>query len=317
NVSKMLAILTEVVCLLCQIVADIAKSAYNNFTPASWRSKNISGQTAVVTGAASGLGRLLAIRLSGLGCRLVLIDISTGVDDVAAECRSAGSPKVQAYQCDLSSREVIYATCERLLADFGQRVDILVNNAGVVTGRPFLDCPDAMIRRTMAVNIEAHFWLCKALLPGMIERNCGHVVTVASGAGQLGVPSLSDYCASKFAAVGFDESLKFELASRGNGGVRTTCVCPYYINTGMFDGVVSRFPRLLPVMNPDYVIDKMVQAILTNQELLVLPRLLYYTNIIHKMVPVSVSYKLLNFFGVFDSMAGFRGRQGGADAKKD
>uniref|UniRef100_A0A1I8HPE8 RDH8 dehydrogenase n=1 Tax=Macrostomum lignano TaxID=282301 RepID=A0A1I8HPE8_9PLAT len=235
-------------------------------------------------------------RLSGLGCRLVLIDISTGVDDVAAECRSAGSPKVQAYQCDLSSREAIYATCERLLAEFGQRVDILVNNAGVVTGRPFLDCPDAMIRRTMAVNIEAHFWLCKALLPGMIERNCGHIVTVASGAGQsltstdqcsptmltpqLGVPSLSDYCASKFAAVGFDESLKFELASRGNGGVRTTCVCPYYINTGMFDGVPLP-PRLLPVMDPDYVIDKMVQAILTNQELLVLPRLLYYTNIIH------------------------------------
>ena len=75
----------------------------------------------------------------------------------------------------------------------------------------------------------------------MMTRNHGHIVTIASSAGITGVTGLADYCASKFAAVGFDESLRQELYAQKKDGVHTTVVCPYYINTGMFDGVVTRY----------------------------------------------------------------------------
>jgi len=80
----------------------------------------------------------------------------------------------------------------------------------------------------------------KSFLPAMLQRNSGHIVTIASAAGFVGTNGLVDYCASKFAAVGFDESLRMELAALGKTGVHTTVVCPYYINTGMFEGIKTR-----------------------------------------------------------------------------
>jgi len=80
----------------------------------------------------------------------------------------------------------------------------------------------------------------KSFLPAMLARNSGHVVNIASIAGWMGVCGLLDYCASKYAAVGLDESLRMELAAMGKTGVRTTVVCPYFINTGMFEGSKTR-----------------------------------------------------------------------------
>ena len=116
-------------------------------------------------------------------------------------------------------------------ADVGD-VDILINNAGIVTGKKFLECSDSLIEKTMQVNTNAHFWVrkivksikrlqvlksnsvpqtVKSFLPSMLQRNRGHVVSIASSAGFFGVTGLADYCASKFAAVGFDESLRNEI----------------------------------------------------------------------------------------------------------
>jgi all-trans-retinol dehydrogenase (NAD+) len=80
----------------------------------------------------------------------------------------------------------------------------------------------------------------KSFLPDMMSRNHGHIVNIASSAGLVGVTGLADYCASKFAAVGFDESLRFELEAQGKDGIYTTVVCPFFINTGMFEGAKTR-----------------------------------------------------------------------------
>lgn len=80
----------------------------------------------------------------------------------------------------------------------------------------------------------------KAFLPAMMAKNHGHIITIASGAGHFGVAGLVDYCASKFGAVGIHKALTSELHSTKTDGVHTTCVCPYFINTGMFDGVKTR-----------------------------------------------------------------------------
>ena len=84
------------------------------------------------------------------------------------------------------------------------------------------------------------FQTLKAFLPAMMSKNHGHVITIASGAGLFGIAGLVDYCASKFGAVGIHEALTSELASPKYSGVHTTCVCPYFISTGMFDGVKTR-----------------------------------------------------------------------------
>ena len=111
-----------------------------------------------------------------------------------------------------------------------------------MNGTALLDTSDERIIRTFDVNIMAHFWTIKAFLPDMISQKRGHLVNVASLAGHSGTNKLVDYCASKFAAVGLDESLRVELFVQGHGDtVRTTVICPYYINTGMFAGVQVTF----------------------------------------------------------------------------
>lgn len=118
---------------------------------------------------------------------------------------------------------------------------MLINNAGVVSGRALLDTPDELIERSFSVNTLAHFWTVKAFLPTMLENDHGHIVSIASMASHVGIPKLIDYCASKFAAFGFDEALRLELEVMGAEGVHTTAICPYFIQeTGMFDTVNSR-----------------------------------------------------------------------------
>jgi all-trans-retinol dehydrogenase (NAD+) len=141
----------------------------------------------------------------------------------------------------------------------------------------------------------------------MLETNHGHIVTVASMAGHVGTAGLCDYCASKFAAVGFDDSLRNELVLLGKDGINTTVVCPYYINTGMFDGVKS---KLIPLLETDYVTDKMLEAILTNQQVLMLPRLMYIVAVMSRLFPIRVlSYIANELFETNQAMNSFSGRK--------
>jgi all-trans-retinol dehydrogenase (NAD+) len=188
-------------------------------------------------------------------------------------------------------------------------IDILFNNAGIVSGKSFLDLPDAQIEATFRINTMALFWTGKAFLPDMIARNRGHVVTMGSASGYVGVAKLSDYAASKWAAVGFDESLRVEL-KRTAPGIVTTIVCPYYINTGMFRGVKTRFPLLLPILEEQVVADRIVRAIQRNKRRLVMPRLVGLVPLM-RVLPVPVFDAVANFLGVNRSMDEFAGRDSG------
>lgn len=277
------------------------------FIPKSWRAKEVAGETVLVTGAGSGIGRLISVRFARLGCRLVLWDINEeGNEETARQIKSLGA-YVRTFKVDLSNREAIYDTAKKTKEEVGD-VDILVNNAGIVTGKKFLSCPDHLIQKTMEVNTMAHFWTCKAFLPGMMERNHGHIVNIASSAGYLGVNGLADYCASKFAAVGFDESLRFELEMMGKQ-VYTTVICPFYINTGMFDGAKTRFPFILPILEPEDTANKIVDAVLVNQHVVLLPKSLYFFMALKGIVPTKVLSLICLYFGASNSMDDFKGRQ--------
>ena len=96
------------------------------------------------------------------------------------------------------------------------------------------------MKKTLEVNTLSHLYTIREFLPDMISKNKGHIKTISSLAGICGVPGLSDYCASKFGAFAIDESLRFEIKKHGYN-INTTCICPYYINTGMFEGVKSKW----------------------------------------------------------------------------
>jgi all-trans-retinol dehydrogenase (NAD+) len=140
----------------------------------------------------------------------------------------------------------------------------------------------------------------------MVRRNQGHIVTIASASGLIGVAKLSDYAASKWAAVGFDESLRAELKTIAPG-LRTTVVCPFYIDTGMFHGVQSRFPRLLPILKEDVVARRVIEAIRRDRARLIMPPLVYLIPAM-RLLPVRAMDWLAHFLGVNASMDEFKGR---------
>jgi all-trans-retinol dehydrogenase (NAD+) len=266
-----------------------------------------AGRKVLITGAASGIGRLMALRVGAEGAHLILWDVNAqGLEKVRAELEAAGR-KVSTYACNLTDRKAIAATAAQTLQECGP-VDILINNAGVVSGKTLLAASEEDIVRTFDVNVLALFWATRAFLPGMIERNRGHIVTIASAAGIVGTSRLIDYCSSKHAAVGFDEALRLELKRQGSK-VMTTVVCPFYISTGMFEGVKTRFPRLLPILEPDYVADRIVDAIRKNKRRLLLPRFVY-TTWLARLMPVTLFDAIMDFFGINKSMDEFTGRAG-------
>ncbi|CAH1774890.1 unnamed protein product [Owenia fusiformis] len=308
EVSEILLTILESVVFIVKSLYFVLEAIVLKFVPVSYRAKDVSGETVLVTGAGSGLGRLMSIRFAKLGCRLVLWDINkAGLDETANAVKQHGAISYT-YVCDLSSRDDIYTAADKVKQEVGS-VDILVNNAGIVTGKKFLDCPDSLIQKTMEVNTSAHFWTCKAFLPAMLDKNHGHIVNVASSAGLVGVNGLADYCASKFAAVGFDESLRYEFIAQGKTGVHTTVVCPYYINTGMFTGVKTKFPRILPIVEPEDAVDRIMNAVLVNQHIVMIPGILYLFMALKGLIPTKAGLLFAEHFGINNCMDDFTGRQ--------
>jgi all-trans-retinol dehydrogenase (NAD+) len=268
---------------------------------------DLRGKNVLITGAASGIGRLLAHELAREGANLVLWDIAhPELKAVTEELRLEGA-NVFPYYPDVSDRESVYATAKQVQEDCGS-VDVVINNAGIVTGKPLLEASDREIQRTFDVNALALFWTTRAFLPAMMERGTGHIVTIASAGGLVAAPRLTDYSASKFAAVGFDEALRLELGREGRD-IRTTIVCPFYVRTGMFEGVKTRFAWLLPILSPEYVAAKIVKAIKQDRRKLVLPRFVYVVPAM-RLLPTRWLDALVGFFGVSRSMDEFRGRRG-------
>ncbi len=266
----------------------------------------LEGATVLITGAASGLGRLLAHRAADRGASVILWDVNRdGLEAVASDLAGRHAGAVHAMVVDLTDRAAVYRAAGELDAA-SRGVDILINNAGIVSGRPLLETPDEMIEATFAVNTLALYWTAKAFLPGMIRRGRGHMVTIASAAGLVGVARQTDYSASKHAAVGFDESMRYELG-RIAPGVTTTVVCPSYIDTGMFAGVKTRFPRLLPILQDARVADRVIRAIQRNERRVLMPPFVKLLPAA-RLLPVPLFDRLVNFFGINVSMDEFTGR---------
>uniref|UniRef100_T1IWY1 Short-chain dehydrogenase/reductase 3 n=1 Tax=Strigamia maritima TaxID=126957 RepID=T1IWY1_STRMM len=278
-----ITIAIDIILALCSIIYHFARSLILVFLPK--KKKDVSSDVVLVTGAGSGLGRLVSIEFSKLGSVLVLWDLNEKDNSETAKIiENNNNGKVFTYTCDISDKQEVYKTAEKVKTEVG-KVTILINNAGIVSGKQLLLTSDHMIEKTFAVNTLAHFWTVKSFLPDMLKTKKGHIVTIASMAGYFGVGNLIDYSSSKAAAIGFNNTLAAELRANGFPEIHTTLINPFFINTGMFEGVKSRF---LPILTPEKVSATIVEAILTNSREINIPKYLSVAIILKTIVPVTV-----------------------------
>jgi len=266
----------------------------------------IRQSTVLVTGGAIGIGRLMAEGFLARGAaRVVLWDINeTTLQATAAELRAKGHT-VDPYVVDVADPAAIAVAAGRVLAEVGP-VDIVVNNAGIVVGKSFVDHSTGEIENSVRINVLGPMHVTAAFLPTMISRRTGHVVNISSAAGLLPNPDMSVYASSKWAVLGWSESLRLEL-ERVDGALRVTTVTPSYIDTGMFAGV--RAPLLTPIMQPTRIVDAILRGVENDKILVREPFMVKLLPFLRGVMPARVfDFVAGRLFGVYTTMKTFHGR---------
>ncbi|MCC3289493.1 SDR family oxidoreductase [Arthrobacter sp. zg-Y1110] len=272
---------------------------------------SVAGRVVLITGAAMGMGRLYAERAVREGAAAVVLwDLNAeALEDTAAQLRELGASAIHPYAVDVASLPDITATADQVIREVGVP-DILVNNAGIVRGKYFWEhAPEADIDAVMQVNTLAPMQVTRAFLPGMIERRTpARILNVASASGTLSVPKMSVYTASKWAVIGWSDSMRLELTESGNGHVAVTTLIPSYIKTGMFEG--ARGPLMTPLMEPEYVVDKAWEALLAGKARIQLPWTVALGSALRNVLPQPAWDVVAGrVFKVYQSMDHFTGRK--------
>jgi 3-oxoacyl-[acyl-carrier protein] reductase len=187
---------------------------------------SLRGRTALVTGAATGIGRATALRLAQAGATVWVNHLgqASAAGDVVREIAAAGG-RAQAIEADVSDAAAVQRMAEAVGA-----VDVLVNNAGVIQEKPFLETTEADWDRMLAVDLKAVFLVCRAIIPGMLSKGQGAIVNIASDLGILGRERYAPYCAAKAGVIGLTKSLAREFAPQH---IRANAVAPGPVATAM------------------------------------------------------------------------------------
>lgn len=222
--------------------------------------ENYQGRTALVTGASSGIGRQLALRLAKEGARVALVARrESELESLAAEIR-AQSGEAIVLPCDVSNAAEVAATAKQALEQLGS-IDILVNNAGYGGHSTFLDWDMEDIERLMRVNYFGALYFTKALLPQMVDRKTGWLVFISSVSGRIASPEKAAYAATKFAMTGFAEALSMEVEP---SGVHLLTVYPGVIDTPFFsDQMLSKMSQKTrdSMAKPDGLVEAIVNGL--------------------------------------------------------
>ena len=268
--------------------------------------KTLIDKRILITGAAGGLGLATARAFASAGARLLLTDVDAAAAEGAAEQLRADDFRASAFAMDVTSERSVRAVRELILDDHGP-IDVLVNNAGIVFGGEFLNVPLRRHLKTYAVNTHGPVIVTHVFLKDLLSRPEAHIVNVASASAMIALPGATTYASSKWAVLGFTDSLREELSLAGESHVTVTSICPSYIGTGMFRGVKT--PLLVPMMTPEAIARDIVRCVLRRQDQLLSPFLVKLLPLTKATWPRAAFRWLLRRLGISSGMRTWQGRR--------
>ncbi|XP_055626078.1 estradiol 17-beta-dehydrogenase 11-like [Toxorhynchites rutilus septentrionalis] len=283
NLKFFLSAVIDILTFLVLLLPILAKYVIGIFV--SPKKKSITGQLALVTGGANGLGREICLLLAQKGCHVAIADLDmTNGEKTAEDLRQLGV-KAKCFKADISSFDSVLGLKKEVESSLGH-VDILVNNAGVLPLMSVREGTPEDVKKVLEINLLAHFWTVRAFVDGMIARRRGHIVAVASAAAFLPIGRVCAYIASKYGVRGMMASFHEELFFEGlHNEVFTTTVYPYFMNTRQ--DLISTLDKIkvlsrVPIFSPKKIARATVNGMLRNQQHVHIPRF---------MAPMLVQYE--------------------------
>ncbi len=261
-------------------------------------------KTILITGAGSGIGLRFAEMVCRYGVTLLLWDRNIeSLNNFREKMHSTSEVLISSV--DVTDHESITREADQVIKS-SFVPDIIVNCAGIVVGEYFTNHSAKQIQQTLDVNCTGSMLVVNAFLPEMIRRGSGHIVNLASASGYIGNPKMSVYAASKWAVIGWSESLRLEMKEL-NSGVNVTCVIPSYVNTGMFEGVKA--PKLVPILDTDTLVKKMLKGIRRKKFKVQAPVMVRFVPVLKSILPrFMFDWLAGRVLGVYHSMDSFKGR---------
>lgn len=267
---------------------------------------NFKDKVVLITGSASGIGKIMTRKVLEKGVKeVVMLDYNLdGANAVKNEFAHFGKT-IHTYQVDLSEQNQVLDVIAKIKAEI-PKIDVLINNAGIIVGKNYVDHTVQDVNRTMDVNTISLMLLTNAFMPEMVNRNEGVICNIASMAGLTSTPKIAAYVTSKWAVVGFSETLWLEM-KQAKSNVIINCVMPFYINTGMFDGVKS---RVVPILDPEKVSTKIISNIENGKFRTPLPLPYWFIRTAQALIPNKIyDFVMGEIFGIYNSMEDFKGRK--------
>lgn len=268
--------------------------------------KDIANKLVLITGGASGMGRIWAKHFLKDGAKVILWDVNEKALFEAKEQFSQNGFTVITQKVDITDEHLVLKTKKDINSNFGN-VDILVNNAGVVFGSELTKDDYKKIKLTVDINTTGMIFLTKIFLEDMASKKEAHIINISSASGFIGVPFMSTYTATKWAVIGFTESLRLELKELGLKNIRLTLLCPGYVNTGMFAGVKQ--PFLMPLLDQEKLIEKSYKLFKNNKYLIQEPFIVKFTPFMKWVFPQWLFDWLLKVLGYSKSMKEWKGKK--------
>ena len=266
----------------------------------------IKNNCVLITGGASGIGRIMGrIALEKEARQLIIWDINEkNISETIKEYSRLGN--VKGYKVDVSDCGQVVDIAQKTIKECGN-VDIVINCAGIIANNKTFDQQTISdIKRTIDINTVAPMIVAQQFLPAMLERNHGHICNIASAGGMISNPRMSVYSASKWGVIGWSDSVRIELKQM-KSKVRFTTIAPYFINTGMFDGVKS---RIFPILKPEPTACKIIKAIEKNRNFKGIPFGYHFIRFCQAVLPTSIfDYIFGEVVGIFHAMDQFTGRK--------
>ena len=275
------------------------------------------GKKVLITGGASGIGKLMGeMALEKGAAALVIWDINQeSIESVVRELGQKAKDqsragRVYGMRVDVSNQPMVADRYAQTKQEVGE-IDILINSAGIITSNKTFDqCTADEINRTMMVNAMAPMYVTQQVLPDMVARDSGHICNIGSAGGMIANPRMSIYAASKWATIGWSDSVRIELREM-KSRVRVTTIAPYYITTGMFDGVRS---KIFPLLRPENVASRILCAIEREKSFKMfmpwIPCPHHFIRLLQGILPIRVFDWLVGrVLGIYHTMDHFTGRK--------